>query len=41
MQLTGEDRDILDGKQGDVKAKVMRTMVKYGEIFGATRLLAS
>ena len=39
MNLTEEERDILDGKQGQVMAKVMRTIVKYGEVFGAKRLL--
>jgi predicted aconitase len=39
MQLTSEERDILDGKQGVAMAKAMRTIVKYGEVFGAERLL--
>lgn len=39
MKLTAEEQDILDGKKGEVIAKVMRTIVEYGEAFGATRLL--
>ena len=33
MNLTKEQQDILDGKQGDVLAKVMQTLVRYGEVF--------
>ena len=39
MELTQEERDILDGKQGETLAKVMRTLVEYGEAFGATRMV--
>ena len=39
MELTQEERDILDGKQGETLAKVMRTLVEYGETFGATRMV--
>lgn len=39
MQLTQEQQDILDGKQGEVMAKVMKTLVMFGEIFGAKRLI--
>ena len=35
MELTQRQRDILEGKEGDVKAKVMKTLVMYGETFGA------
>ena len=35
MRLTQEEQDILDGKHGEVMAKVMRTVVRYGEVFGA------
>ena len=35
MNLTKEQQDILDGKQGDVLAKVMQTLVRDGEGFGA------
>ena len=39
MYLTPEQQEILDGKQGEVLAKVMKTMVRYGEVFGATKLV--
>ena len=39
MQLTPEQQEILDGKKGEVLAKVMKTMVRYGEVFGATKLV--
>jgi predicted aconitase len=39
MQLTVEERDILDGKQAEVMAKAMRTIVRYRELFGAERRL--
>lgn len=39
MQLTREQQDILEGKQGEVKAKVMKTLVLFGDIFGATKMV--
>lgn len=39
MKLTKEEQDILNGKQGQVMAKIMKTVVWYGEIFGAKRLV--
>lgn len=39
MNLTKEQQDILDGKQGDVLAKVMQTLVRYGEVFGADAMV--
>lgn len=39
MQLTEEQRQILNGKEGDVKAKVMETIVRYGDMFEADRLV--
>ena len=39
MTLTPEQKDILDGKQGDVKAKIMQTVVMFGDMFGAKRLI--
>ena len=39
MKLTQEEQDILDGKQGKALAKVMRTVVDFGNIFGATKLV--
>ena len=39
MELTKRQQDILDGKEGDVKAKVMKTLVMYGETFGAPKMV--
>ncbi len=39
MELTKEEQDILDGKQGEVKAKLMKTIVRHGNLFGATKLV--
>ena len=39
MKLTPEQQAILDGGKGEVLAKVMKTMVKYGEAFGAEELV--
>lgn len=39
MVLTEEQQKILDGEKGDVLAKVMKTMVTYGNIFGAEKLV--
>ena len=39
MILTPEQQAILDGSKGETMAKVMKTMVKYGEIFGATKMV--
>ena len=39
MTLTKEEKDILDGKQGETKKKAMQTIVKYGETFGAKKLV--
>jgi predicted aconitase len=39
MTLTPEEQQILDGKQGAVLAKVMETLVLYGEAFGATEFV--
>lgn len=39
MKLTQEQKDILEGKQGEVKAKVMETIVRYGDMFEATELV--
>lgn len=38
MQLTQRQQNIYDGKEGEVKAKIMKTLVMYGETFGATRM---
>ncbi len=39
MQLTPEQLDILNGKQGETAAKVMKTLVLYGETFGAEKMV--
>lgn len=39
MVLTDEQKDILNGKQGPTKAKIMETLVRYGDIFDAKRLV--
>ena len=39
MFLTPEQQAILNGEKGEVLAKVMKTMVKYGEAFGAEKLV--
>ncbi len=39
MILTQEQQAILDGSKGEVMAKVMKTLVMYGEAFGAEKLV--
>jgi predicted aconitase len=39
MKLTREEQDIMDGKQGETKAKVMKTVVQFGNAFGAPYLV--
>ena len=39
MFLTDEQQAILNGSQGDVMAKVMKTLVMYGEVFGADKMV--
>ena len=39
MYLTPEQQAILSGSKGDVMAKVMKTLVMYGETFGADKLV--
>ena len=39
MELTHEQQAILDGEQGEVMAKIMKTLVMYGETFGATKMV--
>ena len=39
MYLTPEQQAILDGSKGEVLSKVMQTLVKYGEVFGAEKLV--
>ena len=38
MTLTQEEQDILNGSKGPVMAKVLETIVRHGELFGAERL---
>ena len=39
MKLTEKEQNILNGEQGDVLAKVMKTLVMYGEAFGAEKMV--
>ncbi|MBE5880013.1 MAG: DUF521 domain-containing protein [Lachnospiraceae bacterium] len=39
MNLTKEQQEILDGAKGDVLARVMKTLVRYGELFGADSMV--
>lgn len=39
MELTKEQEDILQGSKGETMAKVMKTLIMYGEIFGADKLV--
>ena len=39
MNLTLEQQAILDGAKGETMAKVMKTLVMYGETFGADKLV--
>lgn len=39
MKLTDEQAAILNGSEGEVKAKVMETIVRYGDMFEATELV--
>ena len=39
MKLTEEEREILEGKRGDALRKALESIVRYGEIFGATELV--
>ena len=38
MKLSSEEKRILAGDQGEVMAKVMKTLVMYGDTFGAERM---
>lgn len=39
MKLTEEQEAILNGRDGETMAKVMETMVRYGELFGAESMV--
>ena len=40
MYLTNEQQAILDGAKGETMAKVMKTLVMYGDAFGADKLVS-
>ena len=39
MQLTKEQQELLDGSRGEIMAKVMKTLVAYGDAFEAERMV--
>ena len=39
MQLTQEQQNVLDGGKGEFPAKIMKTLVMYGEAFNATEMV--
>ena len=39
MELTKTQQEMLDGKQGEVMAKVVKTLVMYGEAFNAEKMV--
>ena len=39
MELTKEQQALLDGEKGETMAKVMKTLIMYGQIFGAEKLV--
>ena len=39
MQLTPQQQALLDGSEGEVMAKIVKTLVMYGEAFGAARMV--
>lgn len=39
MKLTAEENAILNGSEGETKAKIMKTLVEFGDVFGAKRLV--
>lgn len=39
MNLTKEQQEILDGKKGDTLARIMKTLMRYGELFGADSMV--
>ena len=39
MQLTPDEVEILNGAKGETMAKVMKTLVMYGDTFGATKMV--
>jgi predicted aconitase len=39
MKLTKDEREMLSGKQGSIKAKAIDYLIQFGEAFSATRLI--
>lgn len=39
MNLTKEQQAIFDGEKGDVLARIMKTLIRYGELFGADAMV--
>lgn len=39
MQLTDEQKEILNGSKGEVMAKILETIVMFGDVFNAPRLV--
>ena len=39
MELTKEQQALIDGAKGPTMAKVMKTLVQYGEVFGAEKMV--
>ena len=39
VKLTNEQKAILEGSKGETLAKVMESLVRYGELFGATEMV--
>ena len=39
LMLTDEEQEIYDGKKGDVLQKAIKTVVAYGQLFGADKLV--
>ena len=39
MQLSPEQQALLDGSEGEVMAKIVKTLVMYGETFGADKMV--
>ena len=39
MNLTKEEQEILYGSQGETKEKFLKTLVEFGDVFGAEKLV--
>ena len=39
MKLTPQQQEILNGSRGETMAKVMKTLIRYGELFGADEMV--